>query len=110
MSWPNALSSVKNSTPKLIIVNQCAIATTGRRDILVWPRNSRSRVRVRSPGLSTRVASGWPSRNTLRKCRTVLVTRAMATAVTARHTTSATICRGDMAGSLLTGKRPHTCL
>ena len=34
-SWPKALTRVKNSTPKLIIVNQCATATTGSRDIRV---------------------------------------------------------------------------
>ncbi len=41
-SWPKALSRVKKRTPKLTIVNQCATATTGSRDMRVWPRNSRS--------------------------------------------------------------------
>ena len=43
-SCPNALSSVKNSTPNETIVNQCATATTGSRDIRVCPRNSRNSV------------------------------------------------------------------
>ena len=34
-SCPKAASSVKNRMPKLTIVNQCATATTGRRDIRV---------------------------------------------------------------------------
>ena len=57
-SCPNALTRVKNSTPKLIIVNQCATATTGRRDMRVWPRNSRSSVTVRAPLSSVRSSGG----------------------------------------------------
>ena len=49
-SCPYAVSRVKNSSPKETITNQCATATTGSRDIRVWPRNSRTSVRVRVAG------------------------------------------------------------
>ena len=91
-SWPNAVTSVRNSTPNETIVNQCATATTGRRDIRVCPRNSRTSVTVRAPGRSVRFV-GCPSRNVATKRFTVWVNRAMALSVTATHTTSATICR-----------------
>ncbi len=100
-SWPKAVIRVKKSTPKLIIVNQWATATTGRRDIRVWPRNSRSRVRVRA-ALSSPRSAGWPRRKVARKWFTVLTSSAMATAVTPMQTTAATICRALMGGSLLT--------
>ena len=46
---------MKNRTPKLTIVNQCATATTGSRDIRVWPRNSRSSVAGAGPLVVTAV-------------------------------------------------------
>ena len=49
---------MKNSTPKLTIVNQCATATTGSRDIRVCPRNSRTSVTVRAPLSSVRAGVG----------------------------------------------------
>src|SRR3954468_4999683 len=100
-SCPKALSRVKKRTPKLTIVNQCATATTGSRDMRVWPRNSRSKVRVRAP-LSSPRSSGWPRRKVARKWLIVLTSRATATAVTPRHTTAATIWSALMPGSLLT--------
>ncbi len=101
---------MKNSTPKLIIVNQCATATTGSRDIRVCPRNSRNNVTVRAPLSPVRVGSGWPSRKTDRKCRTTRANSAIPTRVTTPQTTSATIWSADMAVTLLAGKRPLTPL
>ena len=57
-SCPYAVISVKNSTPNATIVNQCATATSGSRDIRVCPRNSRTNVVVRAAGWSVRTSGG----------------------------------------------------
>ena len=43
-------------------VNQCAAATTFRRDIRVCPRNSLVSTQLRVNGAPVRPASGWPIR------------------------------------------------
>ncbi len=97
-SCPYAVSRVKNSSPKETMTNQCATATTGSRDIRVWPRNSRTSVRVRVAGCPVRVGSAWPRRKTDTRPPSTLAKSATATAVTARHRRSATICRAGMLG------------
>ena len=62
MSWPNAVTSVPNSNMNDSAVNQCATATTGRRDMRVWPRNSLASVHERARGASLRRGSACPTR------------------------------------------------
>ncbi len=85
-SWPTALTRVRKRIPNDTIVNQCATATTGRRAIRVWPRNSRTRVTVRATGASVR-ASGWPIRTVRVIWAIARANSEMATTMTARQTT-----------------------
>ena len=85
--------------PKLIIVNQCATATIGRRDMRVCPRNSRSNVTVRAPGLSVRF-SGAPTLNRATICATARTSSETPMTVMTTQITAATIWRADMGPSL----------
>ena len=90
-SWPNAVTRVKNSSPKPMKTNQCAEPTSVHWSIRVCPRVSLSIVAVRAPGRSVRRA-GCPVRITPSIPRIALTNRAMPTAVMASETTMAKIC------------------
>ena len=90
-SWPNAVTSVKNSSPKPMKMNQCPAPTQCHCSIRVWPSDSLSMVAVRRPGLSLR-AAGCPTFSTAMIWRMALTKRAVPTAAIASETTMAKIC------------------
>ena len=55
-SCPKAVSRVKNSSPNPMNTNQCAAPTQVHCSIRVCPRVSRTKVAVRAPGRSSRLA------------------------------------------------------
>ena len=90
-SWPNAVTRVKNSSPKPMNTNQCAVPTQVHWSIRVWPSDSLSMVAVRAAGRSDRRA-GWPTFSTPMIVRMARTNSATPTTAIASETTMAKTC------------------
>src|SRR3954447_1841931 len=91
-SCPNAVTRVRNSSPKPMNTNQCPIPTAVHCSIRVCPRVSLSMLAQRAALSSLRPTAGWPILTVAMIERIARTNKAIPTTAMVRDTTMAKIC------------------